>query len=77
MRRARATSRIEEEEDLQYILEEMCEGEKEGGVGAGLGGRVDSHSRRTSSSSVPPETKDKDSESKVLLSPPKVKVRQS
>lgn len=73
MRRARATSRIDEE-DLQYILEEMCEGEKEGGLGANLGGRVDSQSRRTSSSSGPTETRSKEGESKVLLSPP-AKVR--
>ncbi|XP_050725951.1 inositol hexakisphosphate and diphosphoinositol-pentakisphosphate kinase 2-like isoform X8 [Eriocheir sinensis] len=69
MRRARATSRIDEE-DLQYILEEMCEGEKEGGLGASLGERVDSQSRRTSSSSGPTETRSKEGESKVLLSPP-------
>ena len=75
MRRARATSRIEEEEDLQYILEEMSEGEKEGGVGASVGGRTDSHSRRTSSTSGPQETKSKDGDSKVLLSPPTAKVR--
>lgn len=73
MRRARGTSRIDEE-DLQYILEEMCEGEKEGGLGASLGGRVDSQSRRTSSSSGHTETRSKEGESKVLLSPP-VKVR--
>lgn len=73
MRRARATSRIEEE-DLQYIWEEMCEGEKEGGLGASLGGRVDSQSRRTSSSSGPAETRSKEVENKVLLSPP-AKVR--
>lgn len=73
MRRARATSRIDEE-DLQYILEEMCEGEKEGGLGASLGGLVDSQSRRTSSSSSIAEQRSKEGESKVLLSPP-VKVR--
>lgn len=75
MRRARATSRIDEEEDLQYILEEMSEGEKEGGVGASVGGRTDSHSRKTSSTSGPQETKSKDGDSKVLLSPPATKVR--
>ncbi|XP_063842119.1 inositol hexakisphosphate and diphosphoinositol-pentakisphosphate kinase 2-like isoform X8 [Scylla paramamosain] len=73
MRRARATSRIDEEEDLQYILEEMSEGEKEGGVGASVGGRTDSHSRRTSSTLGPQETKSKDGDSKLLLSPPAAK----
>ena len=76
MRRARAASRIDEEEDLQYILEEMCEGEKESRAGTSVSGSEDSESHRTSSTSDPADPASKDGDGKMLLSPPIVKVRE-
>lgn len=81
MRRARATSRIDEEEDLQYFMEEIAdrsfEGEKEGNdddkkgrLGTSVGGCMSNLSHTPASSSDHVETRDIDNESKVLLTPP-------
>ncbi|XP_069191248.1 inositol hexakisphosphate and diphosphoinositol-pentakisphosphate kinase 2 isoform X7 [Procambarus clarkii] len=78
---AQGTSRIDEQEDLQYIMEEIgectLEGEREGKaddkkgrVGTSGESCVSSLSNASSSSTCLLETSDIDNENKVLLSPP-------
>ncbi|XP_042241884.1 inositol hexakisphosphate and diphosphoinositol-pentakisphosphate kinase 2-like isoform X3 [Homarus americanus] len=82
MKKARATSRIDEEEDLQYVMEEIAErtfegvkegkeGDKKGKLGASMRGCESNLSHISSSpSSCLVESSDIYNENKVLLSPP-------